>query len=285
MNSLRPVDYHTRQQLNEHVAKIEDAFDADVITVISPILPGLDERVKRGLELFNGRKNRLVVILDTPGGVVEVVERMVVSIRHYYDEVYFVIPDRAMSAGTIFVMAGDKIYMNYFSCLGPIDPQVEKDGKLVPALAYLAQYRRLCDKADSGHLNTAEYTLLSKLDLGELHQFEQAKELSNDLLIDWLSRYKFKDWNTHSSTGKKVTEDDKRNRAKEIAESLGDNERWHSHGRGIFRDTLREEIRLKIDNLEDVSNLNEALGEYFWLLKDYMTREQLGIFVHTREFF
>jgi len=135
----------------------------------------------------------LAVILDTPGGIAEVVERMVNTIRyHYNDEVYFEIPNRAMSVGTIFAMSGDKIFMSYFSVLGPIDPQIEKDGKLVPALSYLNQYERLCQKADAGQLNTAEYAQLSKLDLGELHQFEQARELSIELLENWLSQYKFK---------------------------------------------------------------------------------------------
>lgn len=108
------------------------------------------------------------------------------TIRHHYKEVYFVIPDKAMSAGTIFAMSGDKIFMSYFSVLGPIDPQIEKDGRLVPALSYLSQYQRLWARAEAGALNTAEYALLSKLDLGELHQFEQARELSIDLLENWL---------------------------------------------------------------------------------------------------
>jgi ClpP class serine protease len=75
-------------------------------------------------------------------------------------------------------MSGDKIFMNYFACLGPIDPQIEKDGKLVPALSYLNQFQRLSDKEEKGTLNTAEFALLNKLDLGELYQFEQARELS-----------------------------------------------------------------------------------------------------------
>lgn len=32
-------------------------------------------------------------------------------------------------------MSGDKIFMDFFSVLGPVDPQVQnKDGKWVPAL-------------------------------------------------------------------------------------------------------------------------------------------------------
>jgi hypothetical protein len=285
MATLRPVDHHTRQQLNEHLASIEKAFSADLLTVISPILPGLENVAKNAVELFKTRLPRVAVILDTSGGIVEVVERMVHMLRHHYDEVYIVVPDHAMSAGTVFAMSGDKIFMNYFSCLGPIDPQIEKEGKLVPALSYLNQYQRLSEKADKGTLNTAEFALLNKLDLGELYQFEQARELSQDLLIRWLSAYKFKDWATHTSTNKPVTQDDKKIRAKEIAATLSDNARWHSHGRGISRDTLRSELRLRTDGIEGVIGLDPALDEYVSLLKDYMSRGQYQTFVHTREYF
>ncbi len=196
-----------------------------------------------------------------------------------------IVSDRAMSAGTVFAMGCDKIFMDYFSCLGPIDPQIEKDGRLVPALSYLAQYQRLSAKATDGDLNTAEFALLNKLDLGELYQFEQAKELSQDLLINWLSRYKFSDWEAHSSSGAVVTEEDKRARAAEIAAALNDNARWHSHGRGIPRDTLVNELRIRIDRIEGIVGLKPALEEYFNLLKDYMQRQKFSMFIHTRDYF
>ena len=267
------------------MASIEGALDADVLTIITPILSGLENAVKNAVEMFKDRRARMSVILETPGGIVEVVERMVHVIRHHYDEVYFVVPDHAMSAGTVFVMSGDKIFMNYFSCLGPIDPQIEKDGKLVPALSYLNQFQRLSEKAENGTLNTAEFALLNKLDLGELYQFEQARDLSQDLLMRWLSAYKFKDWTNHTSTKKTVTEDEKKARAREIAEALSDNARWHSHGRAISRNTLRGELLLRIDGVEDLKGLNPALDEYVGLLKDYMLRSQFQTFVHTREYF
>lgn len=285
MISHRPIDANTNQQLNYHLNLVEARLDADALTIVSNIVYGLDELVKRAIENFSSRRDRLAVILHTGGGVVEIVERMVITIRHYYNEVYFLIPDSAMSAGTIFAMSGDRIYMSYYSVLGPIDPQISKEGNLVPALSYLNQWERLRDKAEKGDLNTAEYALLNKLDLGELHQFEQARELSIDLLEQWLSQYKFKTWTNHSSTGHPVTEEEKRVRAKEIAEHLNNNERWHSHGRGIQRETLANEIRLKIDNLEDDPKLLQHLQDYFDLLRDYMAREQYPQFVHTREFF
>jgi hypothetical protein len=282
---VQPIDLHIKNSLNEQVGVIEGQLDADVMTIISPIVSGLDVLVKAAVEAFKVKRPRIAIILDTLGGIAEVVERMVSTIRHHYGEVYFIVPDRAMSAGTIFAMSGDRIFMNYFSVLGPIDPQIEKDGSLVPAQSYLSQYERLSAKATAGTLNTAEYALLTKLDLGELHRFEQAKQLSIDLLELWLSQYKFKDWATHASTGQPVTDAEKRQRAKEVGHELCNNERWHSHGRGISRDTLEGSIRLRIDRMEGSPVLLAAVDGYYALLRDYMTRSKHASFVHTREFF
>ena len=286
MAELPPVDHHTRDQLNSYLVKIEEVLEADVLTIFSPIIPGLENTVKDVVELFQNRRCRIAVVLDTLGGVVEVVERIVSVIRYHYKKVDFLIPDRAMSAGTVFVMAGDRIFMNYFSCLGPIDPQIVKDGEYVPGLSYLNQYQRLCEKAEASTLNSAELLLLNKLDLGELDQFEQARALSCDLLTNWLSTYKFKDWTTHSSTGVCVTDAEKEQRAQEIADALSDNERWHSHGRMISRDALiSDPIRLKIEQLEDVPNLSPVFDTYVGLLRDYVQRRNFLTFLHSREYF
>jgi hypothetical protein len=66
---------------------------------------------------------------------------------------------------------------------------------------------------------------------------------------------------------------------------LSNNERWHSHGRGISRETLTTEMRVKIDNIEDSETLSRSIDDYFALLKDYMEREQFNSFIHTREYF
>ena len=191
-----------------------------------------------------------------------------------------------MSAGTILALSADRIMMDHLSCLGPIDPQIEKDGKLVPALSYLDQYERLNKKAQEDELTTAEYALLNKLDLGELYQFEQARELSQDLLVKWLSQYKFKSWTRTETKQEPVTESMKVQRAKEIAALLNDPGKWHSHGRAIDMETLRgEEINLEIEDFECDPDLFQAIRKYFDLLKDYMVREKFPSFVHTREYF
>ena len=282
---MRPVDEHIQSQLTGRLDQIGKALGADVVAVVSPIVPGLEDRLRAALDALSRKQASIAVILDTPGGVVEVVERMAVALRHAYEDVTVIVPDRAMSAGTIFALSADRIVMDYLSCLGPVDPQIQKDDKLVPALSYLNQFERLNDKAREGTLTTAEFALLDKLDLGELYQFEQARELSVELLINWLSKYKFKDWTRTETRGEVVTEEMKEERARNIADLLNDTERWHSHGRAIDRKTLREEVNLKIEDMESDKKLYEHVRTYFKLLEDYMHRENLISFVHSREYF
>ncbi|MCY4183889.1 MAG: hypothetical protein OXC82_04275 [Rhodobacteraceae bacterium] len=127
--------------------------------------------------------------------------------------------------------------------------------------------------------------MLNKLDLGELYQFEQARELSIDLLIKWLTQYKFKNWTITETRGVEVTLDMKKERAGKIAALLNNPEKWHSHGRAIDAKTLLEEVKLKIDSFEEDPELYKSIRNYFELLRDYMHREALHSFLHTREYF
>ena len=272
--------------LDERIARIEGLQQRDALAVFGPILYSLEHRVRDAITAIADRKPRLVVILDTNGGIVEVVERMVGIVRHFYSDVQFIVPDKAMSAGTVFAMSGDSILMDYFSVLGPIDPQVVKDNKLVPALSYLVQYKRLVEKDRAGELTSAEYALLSKLDLAELHQYEQARNLSVELLKKWLATYKFKEWKETETEKTLVTEQMKVDRATLIANALSDNEKWFSHGRGISRDTLQgTDIKLKIDDLEANRDLQRAVREYHHCLSDYMVDRTLPNLVHSRAYF
>lgn len=123
-----------------------------------------------------------------------------------------------MSAGTILSLSGDKICMDYYSSLGPVDPQVyarQSDGtfQLVPALGYLDQVDIMIKKSIDGTLSPIEWAILKDMDLAMLKRYEQAKDLSISLIKDWLVKYKFKDWITHNTTpekiGKTVTNEEK----------------------------------------------------------------------------
>lgn len=247
-------------------------FGADVFAFLGGIRPEYLTEFRSQIEEMARRENKpnnLAFILYTPGGVAEIVEKMVHITRHHYNEVWYVVPDMAMSAGTILCMSGDKIYMDYSSALGPIDPQVENGDKLlVPALGYLDQVERMIQKSTDNTLTNAEFAILQNQDLATLRRYEQARDLSISLLKEWLVKYKFKDWARHSSTDQPVTMDEKVARATEIATALSDHNRWHSHGRMIGINTLTNDLRLRIEDYSGNVSLSTKIRGYAEFLLD-----------------
>ena len=186
--------------IKEKLIQISEELDGDVFSYFGIIADGNENQILKLIEDIDNKKERIFVILTTGGGSAIAVERYVNILRHHYQEVNFIVPDYAFSAGTIFCMSGDNIYMDYFSVLGPIDPQVQnKDGKWVAALGYLDKINELIDKAKKNTLTQAEFVILKDFDLAELKGYEQAKELTIDLLKKWLVKFKFKDWSNHQT--------------------------------------------------------------------------------------
>lgn len=285
------VDKTIHELLNKFLGKLEEHFESDVFTYFGPMVDGQENIILKLVEEIADEKkhSRLTIILTTTGGSALSVERFVNIIRSLYEEIYFVIPDYAYSAGTIFCMSGDKIYMDYFSVLGPIDPQVQnKDGKWVPALGCLDKINELIDKAQNNTLSNAEFLILKDFDLAELRGYEQARELTFTLLKKWLVKYKFKNWSLHrtdpAKLGIAVTDEEKIERAEEIARKLSDNNLWKSHSRPINLETLRTELRLEIEDYSDKNELRENIRSYYDLFSDYVIRTQTSIFLHTRKF-
>lgn len=230
-------------QLDCRVEALEKKLESDIITFVGPIVDGVDDIIRGVVEYKVASppdRKRLVVILTTLGGYIEVAKRIAEAFRHNYEYVAFVIPNYAFSAGTVLVMSGDDIYMDYYSRLGPIDPQVPtEDGKMVPALGYLTQYNRLLEKANRGELTAVEAQIMLEFDQAELYKYEQARELSVSLLREWLARYKFKDWVETETHRRLVTDEMRAERAEDIARELNNTEKWHSHGHGISMEVLQ----------------------------------------------
>ncbi len=283
---MSSFDITIEEQLNERLCALEECFHSDVIAVAGPIHYGMDDLIRDAVEdRFGNRKARkpkFTVVLETTGGYIEVAQRIVETFRRHYRQVEFVVPNYAMSAGTVLVLSGDAIHMDYYSVLGPIDPQVQRQGGMVPALGYLEQYKRLVEKSSNGDLSTAELAfLVQRFDPAELYSYEQARDLSITLLKEWLVKYKFKDWKQTRTRRLKVTPKMKRDRAEQIAAILNKTDEWHSHGRGISMDVLRKRVGLEIDDFGAKPELSKKIRTYYRLLSDYiMSRRQTGV-VHT----
>lgn len=104
-------------EIVERLKRLEECCNADVITCIHSIDAPFDDIIRQSMDDLKDKKENLLVILETDGGSIETTERIADVFRHHYSngEVSFVIPNFAMSAGTILVMSGDRIMMDYYS--------------------------------------------------------------------------------------------------------------------------------------------------------------------------
>lgn len=270
--------------LRAFAEQLEAAMRADVLSITGPLLPGVDLTVRSAAESFREKRPKLAVVLSTGGGVVETVERIATTFRHHWKEIAFIVADRAMSAGTVLALSGDELLMDYFALLGPIDPQVPRNNRLIPALSYLTQFERLMKKFAEGKASTGDFALLDKFDLAELHQFEEARELSVSLLENWLATYKFKDWTETQTRKKPVSADERRSRAQEIARQLANHEKWHSHGRGISMEVLRRDLNLRVTDFGAEPELREKIGQYSQFVRGFMNGLDLVSFVHAKDY-
>jgi membrane-bound ClpP family serine protease len=281
-----------RDLLNQKLGAIGEHFQADAISFHGDLFPFLlklfRDQIER-LRLDGDTKDVLVVVLGTPGGSAETVEKLVDIIRYHYKEVYFVVPDEAMSAGTILCMSGDRIYMDYSSSLGPIDPQIWNGKAWVPAHGYLDEIDALREKAKDKTITNAELLVWQAQDLALLNECVQQTNLTVTLLKKWLVEYKFRDWTEHRANpeklGKPVTLEEKKARAEEIAVELGTHSKWHSHGRRIGVGTLTRDLRLKIEDYSDDAVLRNLIRSYNDLLTEYMQEQGMSIFFHSKHYF
>ena len=283
---LDPVNKATQNELNNLLERIEILFDSDFININGPIGGGLDTLLLNIVEELaedKDKREKLLVMITTNGGDALTVERIVNIFREHYSEVNFIVPDYAYSAGTILCMSGDNIYMDYYSALGPIDPQIQnKEQKWVPALGYLDKIQELLDKAAEGNISEAEFLILKDFDLAEIRAYEQAKELTIDLLQDWLVKYKFKNWHTHKN-GKQVLQEEKIACAQKIAEELNNYRRWKSHGRPLNINALVG-IGLKIEDFGQNIEVKKAVRAYYEMMSDYAIKNGMDGFLHSRRF-
>jgi hypothetical protein len=198
--------------------------------------------------------DKVDIFLATMGGSAHQVSRFVNFLRGRFEEVDFLIPSFCMSAGTLFALAGNNVWMNPTACLGPIDPQVPtKDGRYVPAQALLVLVRELQQQGDDAMKNSravpwTAVRIVDSLDKKELGDAITASAYSVTMATEFLSRYKFKNWTTRETSRLPVTDEYRKTRASEIASALASHDRWKNHGHSIPRDVLWQEIKLRIEH-------------------------------------
>lgn len=105
-------------------------------SISDALMPGLMTAVNK-LDKSKG----LDLMLHTPGGEINATEQIVFYLRNVFkNDIRAIVPQLAMSAGTMIALSTKEILMGLYSNLGPIDPQV---GNGAAAHAILEEFKEI----------------------------------------------------------------------------------------------------------------------------------------------
>lgn len=214
--------------------------------------------IKDLLDSCDEKKDKLEIYLETPGGKGETAEEIVKYVRKKYKNISFVISGEAKSAGTILAMSGDEILMTDTGSLGPIDAQIVIGRSRVSAYDYTSWVDEKREEAKKTPLNQVDIAILAQISPGEIKGAINAQEYAVDMVEEWLTNYKFKNWNKTETRQELVTEEKKKEKAREIAKALNNHNKWKTHNRSLKREDL-ERLGLKITNIEEDDELKEIV--------------------------
>lgn len=208
-----------------------DINDSD-ITGFMNALKGLD--VAKGLDL----------ILHTPGGNPTATEGIVKYLHSKFgNNIRVIVPQMAMSAGTMLACSAQTIVMGTHSCLGPIDPQYGG----VPAYNIVNEFKEAKADLDKNPQAKTYWELqLKKYPAAFFYSVVDAITLSSTLVSEWLTRYMFE-----GEPPKEVVK-----KVKGIVAKLNANNRSHSRH---FTFDFCKNLGLKVEALEADQELQELV--------------------------
>lgn len=189
--------------------------------------------------------------VETPGGSGEAAEDIVKLTRRNFKKVHFIIAGEAKSAGTLMVLSGNEISMTDSGSLGPIDAQMGIGRTTISAHDYMDWVKTKQKAYDKKReVSPFDAIMIAQISPGELVGVENALQYAHDLVVEWLPKYKFSEWEKTETSKKIVTEQMKKKRAREIAEALSNHTTWRTHGRSLKIDALQK-LGLKINCIDE----------------------------------
>ena len=115
-------DRYLRQLL---ISDIEEMTGREIIVYFAHPTEGINhsdpEDVSEVIDGIDG--NEIDLIINTPGGSVDAVEKFVTILRQRKLDYRVIVPNLAKSGGTVIAISSQRIFIGINSELGPIDPQ------------------------------------------------------------------------------------------------------------------------------------------------------------------
>lgn len=190
------------------------------------------------------RDKGLDLILHTPGGDLAAAESLVNYLRKMFGtNIRAIVPQIAMSAGTMIACACSEIIMGKQSNLGPIDPQFNG----IPANGVIDEFQQALTqiKADPAAIPLWQ-SIIGKYHPTFLGECQKAIDWSGQIVKDWLV------------TGMLHDDENADKKATAISRALSDHDTTFSHARHIHMETCRD-IGLKIVPMEEDNKLQDLI--------------------------
>ncbi|MFH1898050.1 MAG: S49 family peptidase [Candidatus Desantisbacteria bacterium] len=190
------------------------------------------------------RTKGLDLILHTPGGEVAATESLIDYLRAMFgNNIRAIIPQLAMSAGTMIACACKEIVMGKHSSLGPVDPQFRG----TPAHGIKEEFERAYEEIKINQAKIYVWQpILAKYPPAFVGECEKAIDWSTEIVTECLK------------TGMFQGEADAEKKAKEIISEIGDHALTKSHSRHLSAQRCKE-IGLKIIDLETDQEFQEMV--------------------------
>jgi hypothetical protein len=192
------------------------------------------------------RKSGLDLILHTPGGDVAATESIIDYLHSLYaGDIRAIVPQMAMSGGTLMALSCREIVMGRHSSLGPIDPQIG----MMPAQGILEEFELAAKeiKQDPSRVGVWQ-PIIAKYWPTLITSSQHAIDWSDSLLRKYLTQCMFKN-DSKVLRGRKI---------KKIANLLGKQKTSKSHNRHINPDTART-LGINIVPLESDQRLQDLV--------------------------
>lgn len=212
-----------------------------------PTDAAINDEDKNGLmTVIHGldRNKGLDLILHTPGGETAATESIVDYLRAMFGtDMRAIVPQLAMSAGTMIACACAEIVMGKQSSLGPIDPQLRG----IPAHGVVEEFVRAKEEIRRDQSTIPIWqAIIAKYTPAFIGECEKAVAWSNEMTREWLE------------TGMFGGEQKPRETIDRIIDELGDHALTKSHARHLSLARCRE-IGLKITELEQDQAMQDAV--------------------------
>lgn len=251
--SATPHDFVRRRHANE----IHAVTGRNVILYYSAWLQrgnvrgiSIDDEDKIGfmtvIHELDDREKGLDLVLHTPGGELAATESLVDYLRSmFHGDIRVIVPQLAMSAGTMIACAAREIIMGKQSSLGPIDPQL--DG--IPAHGAVEEFENARAEIIENPASIPVWQpIISRYPPAFIGECRKAIDWANEITHEWLATGMF-NAEPRSAAVPKVAS---------IVEALGDHALTKSHSRHLSAARCKE-IGLKIVDLEDDQQLQDAV--------------------------